>query len=129
MGIVAICISFQIAIIGIAYPLILRGVTELDQKYSSIIITQIFQAESIEKRFRITTIINFIVTFFYILWIILEYFNLLSFNGIYEIVPAMLLSVISLVYYFIRLTQKHLKYNSSHKLVKYFISKDNEMDI
>ena len=66
MGIVEICISFQVAILGIAYPIILQVITDLDNKYSSVLITELFEGESVWKVFKWVLRISLGSTFLYI---------------------------------------------------------------
>src|SRR5690625_4396337 len=67
MSVIAICISFQVAILAIAYPIMLQVITDLDNKYSSIFITGLFKEEIQWKRFSKSIVFTLISTLLYIL--------------------------------------------------------------
>ena len=67
MDVISICVLFIVAILGIAYPILFQVVAGLDEKYSSILILNLFNGEKVKKYFNIflfTSLISIIIWIF-----------------------------------------------------------------
>ncbi len=49
MNIPEICITFIAALLGVAYPILLEVVSRLDEKYSSLVVVNLFKKEMERK--------------------------------------------------------------------------------
>ena len=66
MSVIDICISFQVAILSIATPLLLQVILNLDQKYNSQYIIKLFKKESELIAFVSCLFASLIFTGFYV---------------------------------------------------------------
>jgi len=82
MDTAAITVSFIVTILGIAYPILFQVVSRLDEKYSSMLILELFSKEKERKVFKIALITSLIAILIYILKLppFIEAFCLFSFN-------------------------------------------------
>lgn len=64
---VTICVSFIAGILGIAYPILLEVVSRLDEKYSSLVVLELFGKEKVRKFFSASLIACLGVLLIYIL--------------------------------------------------------------
>ena len=78
MDVISICVSFIVAILAIAYPILFQVVSGLDEKYSSILINDLFNQEKSKKYFLFFLITSLVLIF---LWI-LKLPPLIDVNGI-----------------------------------------------
>jgi len=130
MSIIEICISFQVAIMGIAYPIILQVATDLDNKYNSIRITELFKQEPIQSFFRYILYLNLLLTLIYIGWNILNFYNFevkipsyisLGFIWLFVIMTGFL------VFGFLFYVNKVIRYYSTKELIKYLGKKHDKL--
>ena len=124
MKLIEICVPIIVAIMGIAYPILLQVITNLDGKLGSDIST-LFKKE---KEYRGFEFILYITLSFLLLYIIVRafvpYINInCSYIVIYFGKTIVLASTTALVVFFILLIHKMLKYYSSIELTKYLIEK------
>jgi len=131
MGLIEICISFQIAILGVAYPIILQVITDLDSKYSSTRITQLFEGEKAQNIFHYTLCTSLFMTLIYVIHNILSKFIddstlLNSLITIYSIGFLIITSTIVLVYIFIGYVSKVMTYYKTHKLILLLKERDEK---
>lgn len=129
MGIVEICIAFKVAIIGIAYPIILQVISDMDNRYSSRLITGLFRSERVEKYFLIAVYISLCSVFLYLIWSVIEYFTSINIWFMYAIATVILLSTVYLVLSFLFYTDKAINtYYNKESLTNYLIRMDEELD-
>lgn len=124
MNIVAICISFLVAILGLSYPILLQVIARLDEKYSSNL-TVLFRKEIEYKLFTTTLYFSLLCTLMYITqpFLTKNLIGELPFTLNVLIGAFLIISTTALVTVFILLVQKTLRYYSSVQLVEYIISK------
>jgi len=127
MSIIEICISFQVAIMGIAHPIILQVATDLDEKYESILVTELLNKELIQKWFKYTLYISLTLTLGYVGW------NLFYFHKItpstytvgillYLIIFFTFLLIVSFLLY----VKKVLLFYSTKDFVRYLMREDGK---
>lgn len=128
MNIIEICISFQVAIMGIAHPIILQVATDLDEKYESILITELFNKEPIQKWFKYTLYCSLFLTLIYVVWNLL-YFHKISAPSesvgvvLYCIIFATTLLVINFLLY----VKKILLFYSTKDFIRYLMKQDENI--
>lgn len=66
MGFIEICISFQVAILGISTPILLQAITNLDNKYGSLNIINLFKKEISYNFFVVVLISSLVITASYL---------------------------------------------------------------
>lgn len=66
MGFIEICISFQVAILGISTSILLQAITNLDNKYGSLNIINLFKKEISYKFFIVVLIASLLITASYL---------------------------------------------------------------
>jgi hypothetical protein len=126
MAITQICISFVVALIGIAYPLMLQVISRLEDKYSSIQVLNLIRRETVWKLYRIIIISSLITVLIYI---ILNY-PLIELNAklfhicLHVIVIALIFVSVLLATSFILFSKKVFIYYSTTELTLYLIQKD-----
>jgi len=123
MDTISICVPFIIAILAVAYPILLQVISKIDEKYYSLKITNSFEKEPIRTVFNGTLFFSLIATAIYILDIPPPKNVVFLYNSAAKLV---LLSTIVLVIFFILLTNKILVYYNSQKIIKYFMSKHSK---
>lgn len=67
MNIADICITFTVSILSIAYPLLITVISRLDDKYSSILILELFRKEKVWVTFRILLLTTLALILIYII--------------------------------------------------------------
>ncbi|MDA3865478.1 MAG: hypothetical protein PF489_01880, partial [Salinivirgaceae bacterium] len=120
----AILISFIVAILGIAYPILLQVITRLDEKYNSTIILDLIKSEKEWKIFKLTLFSALIITGIHLLKRPLIYdfgiFNtLISHSGIILLYVSTGLLITSYIFF----VHKTIIYYHPQELVKYLIEK------
>ncbi len=123
MDIISICVPFIVAILGVAYPILLQVISKIDEKYYSLKITNSFEKELILKVFNGILIFSLIAIIIYILDIPPPKNVVFLYNSAEKIV---LLFTIVLIISFILLTNKILVYYSSQKITSYLILKHSK---
>ena len=62
--IVSICISFIVALLGIAYPILIQTIARLQDKYSSGLIIKLFNKEKVYRFFQLfllTSLVSIVI--------------------------------------------------------------------
>jgi hypothetical protein len=124
MEIVSICVSFIVAILGIAYPILFQVVSRLDEKYSSNLIIDLFNKEKPRKLFLIFLISSLASI---LIWT-LKIPPLFQINGLNFLInnSALIflsLNTITLIVFFFLFVEKILVYYTPTKFLKYLIKK------
>ncbi|MBP6872640.1 MAG: hypothetical protein KBC43_11595 [Bacteroidales bacterium] len=124
MDTVTICISFIVAILGIAYPILFQVVSSLDEKYSSILIMDLFNKEKVRRYF----LISLGASLFSILFWILQLPSLINVKGLtyfidHSAILILLISTILLIIYFFLFVNKILIYYTPTRFIQYLIKK------
>lgn len=129
MIITDICIYFVIAILSVAYPILLQVATRLDEKYSSLIIISLFKKEWEWDWFRITIASCLILILLYIIsgleFLPIGLFKktLRDFSS-YWLIASTFLLIIS----FLAFVRKILIYYNPQDLINYFDQKEETKD-
>lgn len=123
MNSIAICISFQVAILGIAYPILLQVITALDNKYSSIFITGLFKEETHWKLFSTSIVFALISTLLYILASISQLWFKIPGWISYVTFFLVIISTIALLTFFYFFVKKILVYYTPTGIVNYLRNK------
>ena len=119
MGIPEICISFIIALIGIAYPLMLQVISRLEDKYSSIHVLNLIKGEIVWKIYRISISVSLIII---LLYVVINYplietgqnFHI----SLHVIVIALVIGSVISITSFLLFTKIIFDYDSTTTLVK-----------
>jgi hypothetical protein len=127
MGIIEICVAFVVAILGIAYPILLEVMSRLDDKYSSSIVVELFKKERESYLFKISLSVTLLLILF---WIfrqhpLLAIINIDDNNDSY-VIWLLLISTILLIIVFFSFIKKILIYYSINDFITYLIKKHNE---
>lgn len=124
-----IAVSFIVTILGIAYPILFQVVSRLDEKYSSILILDLFNKERERKIFKITLIISLFAILIYILKIPpLIQIEKLDFIINNSALIFLTLSTTSLIVSFFYFVEKILVYYTPTRFLKYLIKKHEEKE-
>jgi len=125
---IEICVPIITTILGIAYPIILQVISQLESKYKTPKILSLFEGEYIYKLFRWLLYSSLLSTLFYILggyslaqkdsFYIQEYIN-----------TIVLIIIVCSVISFILLINKVILYLSTKKLIDYLFKKKNKEGI
>ncbi len=129
MDTAAITVSFIVTILGIAYPILFQVVSRLDEKYSSMLILELFNKEKERKVFKIALITSLIAILIYILkfpsFIDIKKLNFIINNSALIILT---LSAILLVVSFFYFVEKILIYYTPTRFLKYLIKKHEKKE-
>lgn len=127
MEIVSICVSFIVAILGIAYPILFQVVSRLDEKYSSNLIIELFSNEKPRKLFLIFLISSLVSI---LIWALKmpPLFQIDGLNVLINNSALLLLSLntIALIVFFFLFVGKILVYYTPTVFLKYLIKKHNK---
>jgi hypothetical protein len=122
-----VCIPIIAAIIGIGYPIFLQVSTNLEEKYNSHLIGELFNAESERRFLNISIILSLISALLVLLnrppWFDFGVFNIIVDNSA---VLLLILFTIILVTCFFFFVKKVLIYNSKLKFIEYLIRKHSK---
>lgn len=129
MDTTSITVSFIVAIFGVAYPILFQVVSRLDEKYSSILILDLFNKEKEGRYFKITLVIALISIFIYIL----KLSPLIDFGRLYFLInnSALILLTIStilLIFSFFHFVSKILVYYTPTRFIKYLIKRHEDKE-
>jgi len=125
----SICISFVVAIFGIAYPILLQVVSRLDEKYGSILILELFNKERERKLFNIFIIASLSSILLYLLRLPpLFDFGIFNFVVNNSALYLLVLSTTALVMSFFYFVKKILIYYTPTKFLKYLIKKNHDVE-
>ncbi|WP_016777480.1 hypothetical protein [Anaerophaga thermohalophila] len=124
MNPVSIAISFIVTIFGVAFPILFQVATRLDEKYSSILILQLFNKEKERSFFLIALITSLVSIFIYIIEIP-PLIQAPSFSYIINnsAIIILVLSTTTLVFSFFFFVKKILIYNTPTRFLQYLIHK------
>lgn len=125
MNSIEISVPFVVAIFGIAYPILFQVVTNLGEKYDSVLLVSIFKKEREYKTFKCILYIALGAIFVYILSSITRIINTHNFTEQIEIL--IIISTLFLIISFFLLVRKILIYYNRINLTKYFIHKDKDI--
>lgn len=124
MDVISICVSFVVAILAIAYPILFQVVSGLDEKYSSILINELFNQERSNKYFLILLITSLIAI---LLWMLklpplidLNEFNFIIDNSATYFLVS---NTTALIVFFFLFVRKILIYYTPNKFVNYLIDR------
>ena len=130
MNIVTICISFIVSILGVAFPILLQVISKLDEKYTSVHISRIFENEKSYKTFKIALYTSLGAILLYIIRIL--FFNSLRFISevflTFFVSSLLVIVTIILIVSFLFFVNKILSYYNPYKIVEYFIKRDRNSD-
>lgn len=129
MDIISICVSFIVAIFGIAYPILFQVVSGLDEKYSSEIIYELFNKEKIIHFFRYLLGASIVAIAVWLLKLP-PLVSIKKINFIIENSATYLLGIVTLVLLisFLFFVAKILIYYTPSQLLKYLINKYKKDD-
>ncbi len=128
MGIPEICISFIVALIGIAYPLMMQVIARLEDKYVSIHILNLIKAERQWRLYSRTIKFSLILVLLYVIinhplvQIPEQYFHI----SLQIIVIGLIIGTTLSVFSFILFSKLVFDYYSTTKLLQYLIKKDRK---
>lgn len=127
MEIGSICVSFIVAILGIAYPILFQVVSRLDEKYSTNLIIDLFNKEKTRKLF-LFFLISSLASI--LIWAIktppLFKINGLNFFINNSALLILSLNTIALIVFFFLFVEKILVYYTPTKFLKYLMKKHNK---
>lgn len=120
MNIPEICITFIAALLGVAYPILLQVVSRLDEKYSSLVVVNVFKKETEWTLFRIflnsslVCVLSYLVINLPFLSIPISQF----FRHIF--LSVFILSTLLLILTFLFFVKKIITYYSTNQVLQYF---------
>ncbi|WP_155907574.1 hypothetical protein [Lunatimonas lonarensis] len=116
--------SATVAILGIAYPILLQVISRLDEKYDSDYIVELFEGEWIRKLFIFSLFSSLFSIFLWTLkrppLILRDYLIVQNSAAIMVIFTTILLIIV-----FFGFVNKVIEYYTPQKIVRYFIKKHN----
>jgi hypothetical protein len=128
MDTISISISFIVTIFGIAYPILFQVVSRLDEKYSSILILNLFNREKERRFFRISLISSLIAILIYVLKLPpLFDFGKLDFLINNSALVILISTTAALIVSFFYFVEKILTYYTPTLFLKYLIRRHNEV--
>ncbi len=128
MNPIAIFISFIVTIFGIAYPILFQVASRLDEKYSSIVINELFNKEKVQRFFKFTLFLSIVFTGIYILKLP-PLFDFGVFHTLIENSSKIFLGISTflLIIAFFLFVEKILTYNSPSRFLKYLINRNEKV--
>jgi hypothetical protein len=124
MSVADLCIYFIIGILSVGYPILLQVISHLDEKYSSIIIVDLFRKELRWKLFKIFFISSLVLVGLYALTILYT-LNICLFINLFT-TYLLFVSTSLLVVTFLMFIGRIITYYTPSKIVAYFIEKEND---
>ncbi|MBB5623209.1 hypothetical protein HDE69_004292 [Pedobacter cryoconitis] len=130
MNIPEVCITFIAALLGVAYPILLEVASRLDDKYSSMVVVNLFKEENEWKLFRIFLGSSLIGVLIYII-INLPFLPFPIPQWLtYSFLSLFVISTVILIVNFLLFVKKIITYYSTHQVLQYFNrKKENEEHI
>lgn len=126
MNSIEICIPFIVAILGIAYPILFQVISNLGEKYDSVLLVSVFKKEWEYKTFKYLLYITLAAVLLYILAGITKIINT---NWLIEQSEILIIIFTScLIISFFLLVHRILIYYNRNDLAIYFIGKDKKID-
>ncbi|WP_175635987.1 hypothetical protein [Pedobacter ghigonis] len=129
MNIPEICITFIAGILGVAYPILLEVVSRLDEKYSSLVVVDLFKKEKEYTTFRIFLTSSLILVLLYIIFN-LPFIPVWTTFGVIApiLVVLMVISTTTLIIIFLLFVKKVLIYYSTYQVLQYLNQKKETED-
>lgn len=128
IGVIEICTAFIVAVLGIAYPILLQVIQYFDEKYGSTRIIYLFKKELEYRFFKISLFVSLFMTFF---WMLTKYFLggsfLYSLNLERFVIWILLINTTLLVTIFVMLIEKVFIYQNIKDLSKHLISRNEKI--
>jgi hypothetical protein len=126
MNSIEICIPFIVAILGVAYPILFQVISNLGEKYDSVLLVSIFKKEYKYKIFQWLLYITLGTVLIYILAEITRVVNLNWVVEQSEIFVIIFTSLLIISFFF--LVRKILIYYNRNDLTSYFIEQDKNIN-
>ena len=125
MNSIQICIPFIVAILGVAFPILFQVISNLGEKYDSVLLVSIFKKEREYVFFNYLLYITLGAVLLYILTGITRIVNV---NCLIEQLENLIIILtLFLICSFFCLVRKILKYYNRNDLTSYFIDKDRNI--
>jgi hypothetical protein len=127
MNLIELCVPFTVAILGLAYPIILQVVARLDEKYGSDFVA-LLKAENEYQWFVLLLKSNLVFLLIYA-GIIVHIALLKPVYGdllLWHIKPLILASLVALIISFFYLIRKMMRYYSTIELTRYLIERNKK---
>lgn len=130
MSVIEFCLPFSVAILGLAYPVLLQVISRLDDKYGYDFVSYLKK----EKEFQWFTILLKTNIIFNLSYIILKvsaayYFNTYNELILVEIKLLILVSLTILVFSFFKLLKLIFRYYSTNELIEYLVETKKQQSI
>ncbi|MBS1531453.1 MAG: hypothetical protein JSU01_14190 [Bacteroidetes bacterium] len=125
MNVADICIAFTVSILAVAYPLLLTVIARLDDKYSSILILELFRREREWIISKIALVSTLALIFAYIL-LNFSFAQYLQPSIRYIHIAFLLGSLITLILFLFLFIGKVLTYFTPTRVLQYFINKEDD---
>jgi hypothetical protein len=125
MNSIEICIPFIVAILGVAYPILFQVISNLGEKYDSVLLVSIFKREYEYRIFQWLLYITLGTVLIYILAGITRIVNVNSIIAQSEILIIIFTSILIISFFF--LVRKILIYYNRNDLTSYFIERDKKI--
>ena len=126
MNSIEICIPFIVAILGVAYPILFQVISNLGEKYNSVLLVSIFKEE---WEYKIFKFLLYITLSFVLLYILAGITKIADVNWLIEQLEIMIILFTAfLIIAFFLLVRKILIYYNRNDLTVYFINKDKTKD-
>jgi hypothetical protein len=127
MNLIELCVPFTVAILGLAYPIILQVIARLDEKYGSDFVALL----KVEKEYQwFVLLLKSNLVFLLIYAGIISYIALLKpVYGVlllWHIKPLILASLVALIISFFYLIRKMMRYYSTIELTRYLIERNKK---
>ena len=125
-----LCVALIASILGVAYPILLQVISNLDEKYKSQLITDFFKRDFLFKFFKVSLYISIFAIFVWIIGFepneffekILSILFLENYIG-YTAAYLLVFSTITLLVSFFLFTSKVINYYTPYKFLSYLINK------
>lgn len=131
MNLIELCVPFTVAILGLAYPIILQVIARLDEKYGSDFVA-LLKGETEYQWFVLLLKSNLITLLIYIggvhiyIPLLKPAFGILL---VWLITPLILTSLVALIISFFYLIRKMMRYYSTIELTRYLIERNKEASV
>ncbi|MDR1974729.1 MAG: hypothetical protein LBQ31_08695 [Bacteroidales bacterium] len=123
---IEICISFIVVILGVAYPVLFQVISNLGEKYDSVLLVSIFKRECEYRIFQWLLYITLGIILIYILAGITRAINVSWLIEVSEVLIIVFTAI--LIVSFFSLVRKILIYYNRNDLTSYFINRDKDID-
>ena len=124
---IEICIPFIAAILGVAYPVLLQVISNLGDKYDSVILVSVFKKEIEYRLFKLILYVTLVVLLLYASLSITRYFDPNLYVSQVEILIIIFTTILIFCFFF--LVRKILIYYNRKDLTVFFIEYIKQYDI